>query len=53
MFDAYADLQDIIIHGKTGKIDNAGGVKLCRALLDEFDQAPWLAKLSQEFADIK
>lgn len=51
--DAYQDLQDIVINGKMGKVDNAGGIALCKQLLAEFEQAPWLAKLSAEFADIK
>lgn len=48
---AYAELKDIIINGKSGKIGNAEGSQLCATLLEEFDEAPWLAKLSKEFAD--
>jgi guanylate kinase len=48
---AYAELQGIIIHGKSGSIGNAQGVALCQQLLAEFDKAPWLQKLSRELAD--
>jgi guanylate kinase len=49
--DAYAELQDIVIAGNPGKIGNAQGRQLCAALLKEFDEAAWLKKLSQQFAD--
>jgi guanylate kinase len=49
--EAYAELKDIVINGKKGRIDNAAGTALCKRLLGEFDSAPWLAKLSAELAD--
>lgn len=48
--DAYAQLQDIIIHGKDGVIGNAEGTRLCQKLIDEFDKAPWIQQLAKEFA---
>lgn len=48
---AYSQLQDIIINGKNGKVGNTEGSRLCRTLIEEFDKAPWLQKLSSEFAD--
>lgn len=48
---AYAEMQDIVISGKNGSIGNAEGRRLCAELLKEFDQAPWLKQLSQQFAD--
>jgi guanylate kinase len=48
---AYRELEDIIIKGKNGKIANRGGAALCQKLLQEFDKAPWLQKLSRELAD--
>lgn len=49
--DAYAELQDIIINGKNGATGNTEGRQLCAALVKEFDEAPWLKKLSQQFPD--
>lgn len=51
--DAYVELQDIIINGKKGRVGNAKGKALCAELLKEFDQAPWLKKLSAEIAEKK
>ncbi len=48
---AYEELQDIVIKGKNGAVGNAEGRRLCASLLKEFDDAPWLKKLSQQFAD--
>lgn len=48
---AYGELQDIIIHGKSGKITNPEGTRLCQALLAEFESSPLLQKLSRELAD--
>ncbi len=48
---AYKELEDIVIKGKKGKIANRGGAALCQKLLQEFDKAPWLQKLSRELAD--
>lgn len=46
---AYRELQDIVIHGKPGHIQNTEGARLCQALLTEFDNSPLLQKLSKEF----
>lgn len=48
---AYAELQDIIINGKNGKIGNAEGATFCQKLLTEFDNSSWLQKLSRDLAD--
>jgi guanylate kinase len=48
---AYTDLEDIVIKGKNPKIGAAEGDALCRRLLHEFDNSPWLQKLSRELAD--
>ena len=48
---AYTELQDIVIEGKNAHIGNAEGRRLCSELLKEFDEALWLKKLSQQFAD--
>lgn len=50
---AYSELQDIVLNGKSGKIGRTDGIHRCQTLLDEFDQAPWLQKLSRELADKK
>lgn len=49
---AFAELQDIIIHGKSGKIGHDAGTQFCQKLLAEFDNSPLLHKLSRELADI-
>lgn len=49
---AYRDLEAIIINGKKGRIANREGAAFCQKLLNEFDKAPWLQKLSRELADI-
>jgi guanylate kinase len=48
---AYAELQDIMIHGKNGAMSQAEGVAACRALVAEFDSAGWPEKLSPPDAD--
>ena len=48
---AYADLQDIVINGKSGSLLPDDGRKHCNALLDEFEKSPLLRRLSAEFAD--
>ena len=49
--NAYAELQDIVIYGKDGNLAPSVGAALCRALVAEFDSAPWPEKLSREHAD--
>jgi guanylate kinase len=48
---AFKELQDIIIHGKSGKTAGSAGVRLCHDLLNEFDRSPLLQKLSRQLAD--
>lgn len=48
---AYFELEDIVIKGKRGNITNRAGVAFCQKLLQEFDKAPWIQKLSRELAD--
>jgi guanylate kinase len=50
--NAYDELHGIIIKGKKGLLGNAEGVALCRSLIEEFDKAAWLKKLSHDFAAI-
>jgi guanylate kinase len=48
---AYTELQEIVIKGKTGSTASAEGRRHCQRLLAEFDQAPWIRKLSEQFTD--
>ena len=48
---AYAELEAIVIDGKKSKITHEEGIRLCQQLATEFDDAPWLHKLSRELAD--
>jgi len=48
---AYAELEAIVIKGEKSKIGHQEGLRLCQQLLTEFDDAPWLHKLSRELAD--
>ena len=48
---AYSELKAIIINGESGKVPNQQGHAQLDKLLAEFDAAPWIRKLSEQFAD--
>jgi len=49
--NAYRELKSIVIEQNPGHIRKDQGALLCRALLDEFDRAPWIADLRQTLGD--
>jgi guanylate kinase len=49
---AYRQLYDIVIGNKTGEIGHFAGAKMCEELIKQFENAPWLEKLSKEIADV-
>jgi len=50
---AFQELQDIVIYGKKGKIDNAAGRAICKTMLAEYENSPLLRSLSAESAGKK
>lgn len=49
--NAYAELCAIIVEGQPSQLSSAEGRQHCRRLMAEFDQAPWIHKLSEQFSE--
>ena len=45
---AYQELESIAINGQAGKIKPEEGIKICKALINEFDTASWLYELKKK-----